>query len=165
MKLDSFQEVIRVLNEAKVAYLLVGGLAVNAWNFVRPTKDIDLVIGLGHDNLQRALTALDAIGYRPAQPVTAAEMADPERRRLWRESKGMVVLKMWSDHHRETPLDIFIEEPFDFNKEYARAKPHEIAEGIEAPVVTLGALLRMKEAAGRPQDLEDIRALTDLYGL
>jgi hypothetical protein len=165
MKLDSLQEVIRTLNEAQVAYLLVGGLAVNAWNFVRPTKDIDLVIGLGALNLGRALSARAAIGYGPPQPITAAEMADPERRRHWRESKGMVVLKMWSDHHRDTPVDVFIEEPFEFNKEYARAKPHEIAEGIEAPVVALGTLLRMKEAAGRPQDLEDIRALTDLYGL
>lgn len=156
---------VKALNESSVEYLVVGGLAVNAWNFVRPTKDVDLVIRLRQDNLERALSALTKIGYRPFQPVTAQEMADPETRRIWRETKGMLVLKMWSDAHRDTPLDVFIEEPFDFNREYARAKPHELAAGLEVRVVTLGTLLKMKEQAGRPHDLEDIRMLRDLYNL
>lgn len=165
MKLDSAASICKALNEARVEYLVVGGLAVNAWNFVRPTKDIDLVIRLREENLVRALKALQKTGYQPHQHVSAAALADPEQRRKWREEKGMLVLKMWSDAHAETPLDVFIEEPFDFLKEYARAKPHEITDGIEAKVVTLGTLLKMKREAGRPHDLEDIRALEDLYGL
>jgi hypothetical protein len=30
----------------------------------------------------------------------------------------MVILKLWSDDHRRTPVDIFVYEPFDFSKEY-----------------------------------------------
>lgn len=165
MKRDSVAAIIRALNQAKVEYLLVGGLAVNAWNFVRPTKDVDLVIRLRTENLARALPALECIGYRPHQHVSAAGLSDPLQRKQWREQKGMLVLKMWSDAHLETPLDIFIEEPFDFLKEYARALPHQIEPGLEAPVVTLGTLLKMKKSAGRPQDREDVRALEDLYGL
>ena len=31
----------------------------------------------------------------------------------------MVVLQLWSDLHRRTPIDVFVYEPFDFKKEFA----------------------------------------------
>jgi len=47
-------------------------------------------------------------------PITAEQFADPALRQQWREEKRMLVLKFWSDAHRETPVDVFIYEPFDF---------------------------------------------------
>ena len=41
----------------------------------------------------------------------------------------MEVLKFWSDLHRETPLDVFISEPFDFNEEYDQALKQESSPG------------------------------------
>lgn len=164
MKVESVARVIRALNGAGVEYLVVGGLAVNAWNFVRPTKDMDLVIRLTETNLKCAFAALSDLGYLRTQHVTAEEMANPAKRREWRESKGMVCLKLWSDRFPDLPIDVFIEEPFDFNREKARAMPHTLS-GEKVPVVTLGTLLRMKRAAGRSRDLEDVRALGDLYNL
>jgi hypothetical protein len=165
MELQSLEKIVGALNGAQVRYLIVGGLAVNAHGFVRPTKDVDLVIQLDYENIQAALTALATIDYHPFQPVTAKDMANPEKRREWRESKGMIVLKLWSDLHRETPVDVFIEEPFDFNREYARAKPQQLSDTLEAPTVALGTLLKMKAEAGRPRDQEDISALKELHGL
>ena len=72
----------------------------------------------------------------------------------------MIVLKLWSDAHQRTPIDIFVYEPFEFAQEYARAPRREISPGLEAPVVTLETLLEMKRVAGRPQDLADIAELT-----
>jgi hypothetical protein len=69
------------------------------------------------------------------------------------------VLKLWSDEHQRTPVDIFIYEPFDFASEFSRADRLEICPGVQAPVVTLETLLQMKRAAGRPQDLTDIEEL------
>ena len=68
----------------------------------------------------------------------------------------MIVLKLWSDQHRRTPIDIFVYEPFSFGTELPRAAWLEVAPGLEAPVVALDSLLEMKRAAGRPQDLTDI---------
>lgn len=165
MKLSSLETIARSLNAAGVEYLVVGGLAVNAHGFVRPTKDIDLVIRLTDSNLSNALPALEGAGYRPYQHVQASDLANPVQREKWQTEKGMVVLKFWSDSHPETPLDVFVEEPFDFSKEYARAKPQTVAENCEVNVVALGTLLRLKRKAGRARDLIDIEQLEQLHGL
>ena len=77
-------------------------------------------------------------------------------RNHWRKSKNMIVLKLWSDLHRRTPVDIFVYEPFDFAREYAASKREKVMANIKAPVISLKTLLKMKRAAGRPQDLADI---------
>jgi hypothetical protein len=71
----------------------------------------------------------------------------------------MIVLKLWSDEHRRTPLYIFVYEPFDLVAEGKLAEPLEISPGVLANVVSLPTLLEMKRAAGRPQDLIDIEEL------
>jgi hypothetical protein len=37
-------------------------------------------------------------------------------RENWRQNKGMITLKLWSDQHQRTPVDIFVYEPFDFRE-------------------------------------------------
>ena len=122
MEVRSFEAIVRALNEAQVQYLVVGGLAVNAHGYERFTKDVDLVIGLERENILRGLKALIAIGYQPRIPVLPEQFADPVLREQWRRDKQMVVLQLWSDVHRRTPIDVFTYEPFDFAKELSRAK-------------------------------------------
>jgi hypothetical protein len=159
MELSAVEQLVAALNNAQVRYLVVGGLAVNAHGYVRMTMDIDLVVGLEPANIARALHALAGIGYRPAIPVTPEQFADPENRARWRSEKGMRVLKLWSDVHRLTPVDVFVYEPFDFDAEYQAALRVSLAEGQTVPVVRLQTLLAMKKEAGRPQDLADLAAL------
>ena len=159
MEVRSIEAIIRALNEARVEYLVVGGLAVNAHGYLRATRDIDLVIGLETENARRGMNALLAIGYRMAIPEPPELFADPIARDRWRREKRMIVLKLWSDAHRMTPVDIFIYEPLDFKAEYARADIVEIADNLTAPFVRLDALVAMKKAAARPQDLVDIEEL------
>ena len=71
----------------------------------------------------------------------------------------MIVLKLWSDEHRRTPVDVFVYEPFSFEVELPRAARVELTPGLLVPVVALDILLEMKRAAGRPQDLTDIEEL------
>ena len=161
MEVRSIEAVIGALNGDGIRYLVVGGLAVNAHGYERLTRDLDLVIGLERDNVLRGLRSLLAIGYSPSIPVTPEEFAEASIRETWRREKLMLVLKLWSDIHRRTPLDVFVYEPFDFEHEYANAERFEVAPGVAAPFVTLEALLAMKREAGRPQDLIDIAALEE----
>lgn len=159
MEVRSVETIVRALNEAKVQYLIVGGLAVNAHGFVRLTRDIDIVLALDPANATRGLNALLGIGYSLAIPARPEEFADAEKREEWRNSKGMIVLKLWSDLHRRTPIDIFVYEPFDFAAEDRVAASLEVCPGVKARVVSLETLLEMKRQAGRPQDLIDIEEL------
>ena len=53
----------------------------------------------------------------------------------------MTVLRLWSDLHRRTPVDVFVYEPFHFAEEYAAANWEEIAPELKAPVVRCETLM------------------------
>lgn len=159
MKLASLETIVRVLNDAQARYLIVGGLAVAAHGFGRATFDVDLVIQLQPDNVQRAMSALETQGYRPLVPVPASAFADPAIRESWIREKQIIVFQLHSEQHRETRIDIFVTEPFDFDAEYDNALLGDILPGVPARFIRIETLLRMKEEAGRAKDLEDIRQL------
>lgn len=159
MKLASLEAITRALNDADVRFLVVGGLAVAAHGYGRVTFDIDVVIQLRPDNVQRAVDALGSLGYRPVAPVPAGDLADAAIRETWVREKHMVVFALQSELHRETNVDIFVAEPFDFDEEYDNALTGDILPGVPLRFVRLETLVRMKEAAGRAKDLEDIRQL------
>lgn len=158
MKLASFEALVAALGNAGVRYLVAGGLAVNAHGYLRFTRDVDVVVQLVPDNIQRAFSALTTLGYRPLVPITALQFADEALREGWIRDKGMQVLQFWSDAHRETPVDVFVIEPFVFDQEYEHALVKPFGS-IAVRFVAIPALIRMKEEAGRPQDKIDIEHL------
>jgi hypothetical protein len=162
MEVRSVEAIVRALNTAEVDYLIVGGLAVNAHGYVRLTRDVDLVLRLDPANVRRGLKAMLEIGYQMSIPVRPEDFANPEMREDWRRNKGMITLKLWSDQHQRTPVDIFVYEPFDFAEELATATKLEICPGVVAQVVSVETLLKMKRDAGRAQDLIDIEELQRL---
>lgn len=159
MKLESVSAIVEALNTAQVRYIVVGGLAVVAHGYLRFTNDIDMVIQLKPDNIQRAFAALKEIGYQPTVPVTAQQFADPDMRDRWISEKGMRVLQFWSDEHRETSVDVFVLEPFDFDGKYESALRKQLLDRFEVRVVDIPTLIAMKEEAGRPEDMVDIKYL------
>lgn len=163
MRLGGVDSLVRALDEFGVRYLVAGGLAVNAHGYLRFTRDVDLVVQLDRRNILSAFEALRRIGYLPLVPVSGEDFADATKRNGWIATKGMTVLNFWSNHHRDTPVDVFVTEPFDFDEEYLRALVKPLGE-IPVRFVSIPTLIRMKELAGRPHDLVDLdylRKLTD----
>jgi hypothetical protein len=134
MKLASFEAIVEALNRAEVRFIVVDGIAVIAHGYGRNTEHVDLVIRLEPTAISNAFAALQKLGYQPRVPITATQFADADLRAEWIRDKGMRVLTFHSDLHRETPVDLFISEPFDF------------------------------EQAGRRQDLADVDELNLLHG-
>ncbi|HET7369853.1 MAG TPA: hypothetical protein VFK45_03330 [Gammaproteobacteria bacterium] len=159
MKLASFEAIVRALNNADVRYLIAGGLAVNAHGYLRYTKDVDLVVDLEEANTLRALKALESLGFKPTIPVEATQFADAETRNRWVQEKHMKVMQLFSDQHRETPVDIFVSAPFDFEAEHEAAYTDEAAPGLMVRFVRLETLIQMKEEVGRDRDKDDVQHL------
>lgn len=159
MKLASLEAIIAALNKGNVRYLVAGGLAVNAHGYIRTTQDVDLVISLDTGNILHAFKMLATLGYRPLVPITAEQFANAELRGRWIRDKGMRVLNFFSDRHRETNIDLFVTEPFDFEREYMNALQGDLAPGLSVRFVSLPTLITMKEDASRPRDLDDVQHL------
>jgi predicted nucleotidyltransferase len=52
------RQLLERLAEAKIRFVLVGGLAVNAWGYVRATRDVDLVPDPSAENLEKLIALL-----------------------------------------------------------------------------------------------------------
>jgi len=164
MKAASFELIVQALLAAKVRYLVVGGIAVNAHGYVRLTVDVDLLIQLEPSNIIAALKALETLGYRPTIPVTAEQFADSNNRDRWIQEKQMKVLKLHSDAHRETSIDVFVSDPLGFEEAYARTHLQAITPSLNAPVCSYQDLVKLKLLASRPKDLEDLDKLKKARG-
>lgn len=161
MKLASFEAIASAFHEAEVRYLVAGGLAVNAHGYLRFTKDVDFVIQLSPDNISAAFAALHTLGYQPRVPITKEQFADAEQRNSWIRNKGMKVLQFWSDSHPDTPIDVFVTEPFNFDEEYQRALMKPLGK-ISIRFVSIPTLIKLKQEAGRREDQIDIEYLQTL---
>jgi hypothetical protein len=93
--------------------------------------------------------------------VDPSSLADAGIRRQWIQDRNLMVFSMWSGAHPGFAVDLFVEEPFDFDQVHSRALRVPL-ERIEASVVALDDLIAMKRRAGRPLDLQDVEALESL---
>lgn len=157
----NLREIFKALADAEVEYVVVGGLAVIMHGHLRATRDLDLVIGLQPDNCARGMGALSAIGLRPRLPVTLADFADPEKREDWAQNRNMLVFQLWDPANPERSVDVFVREPLDFGTMVSEAVIKDL-DGVPIRVASIRHLIALKKVAGRPLDMDDIKALREI---
>ena len=108
----------------------------------------------------RNLNCTDFLTSYPSLPVTKDHLADEAVRTQWIETKMMQVLSLISEAYPDTTLDIFITEPFDFEHEYNQATEIQLDRDLNVRVVSIPTLIKMKQLAGRPRDIDDIQHLS-----
>ncbi len=73
--LNELLALIAALNDRDVAYVLVGGAAINVHGFVRATEDVDLFVAPTADNVSRLKTALQDVWSDPdIEDITAEDL-------------------------------------------------------------------------------------------
>ncbi len=153
-----YEEVFRELNREKVKYVIAGGIAVNLHGVPRVTEDLDLIIYLAKENVDKFAKAMETLGYKPKIPVKIEDFGVEKNRESWIKNKGMVVFSLWNKNLPYRIIDVFVKEPIDF-KELYRDKVN-ISVGIfKIPVVSIGHLIKLKQISGRKQDISDIVSL------
>lgn len=156
MREPAFDELLRRLSEASVEFVVVGGLALNAWGVIRGTKDVDIVVSPEPGNLRRlAAVAVDANGHVQQEEALlgsafsiAAALADGDQ------------VPIETDLGR---LDVVqgLDGIPSFDDLRSRATEAEIL-GSMVLVCSLEDLKTMKRAAGRMRDLADLEDLDAL---
>jgi hypothetical protein len=136
---------LRSLNAHSVDYVLIGATAFPVHGYARATLDVDVFIRPTPENAQRARQALAAFGY-DLESVTDEDLLT--RKLLIRQ------------YLVETDIHPFVK-GVSFDEVWARRVEDRSGE-TPAFFASLDDLIRMKEAAGRPKDLEDLRVLRRL---
>ncbi|MBI5299203.1 MAG: hypothetical protein HY877_02755 [Deltaproteobacteria bacterium] len=57
------EDLIKLLNDQSVEYIIIGAQALAAHGYVRATKDIDILINPDEANIARVRVALETFGY------------------------------------------------------------------------------------------------------
>lgn len=153
--------ILRALRDAEVDFVVVGGVAVVLHGHPRMTIDLDVVVDLERENVQRAMEALTAVGLRPRLPVDAASFADPGQRRAWIEQRNLTVFSLHDPADPRREVDVFAEPPLPWERLVAGSTTVDV-DGVDVRVASRADLITMKQAAGRPQDLADVAALQAL---
>lgn len=142
------EKLIELFNAHKVKYLIIGAAACAIHGFTRATADIDFLIEATPENARRVLDALSEFGY----DVTDVTIDDVLKfkllfRQYWLDTDihpnvdGATFKSAWKNRHVST------------------------FKGAPAAYVSLNDLIRMKKAAGRPKDKEDLKYLLRLREL
>ncbi len=153
MSEPAFDELLRRLAEADVEFVVVGGLAVNAWGVVRGTKDVDIVVAPHTENLKRvAEVAVASRGHVQqgetllgTPPSIAWALASGEQTAIETDLGRLDVVQG-------------LEGVPTYEALRSRASKAEIL-GVEVAVCSIDDLKAMKQAAGRTRDLADLEDL------
>lgn len=148
-------EVCRALEAANVPYAIVGGYAVSLHGAVRGTVDVDIVLKWSLEHLQEAEKALQGLGLVSRLPINAQNVF--ENRRDFIENRNLIAWNFYHPRNLMQQVDIIV----DFDLSLAKTTRVQTHLG-SFPILALDDLIAMKKKSGRPQDLEDIKALNNL---
>jgi hypothetical protein len=155
-------DVATALEEADVAYVVAGGVAVVLHGHVRTTVDLDIVLDLHRENVERALDVLTGLGLRPRLPVPASAFADEDVRESWVRDRNLIAFTMHDPSDARREVDLFAHPPIAFDELWRESVVIDVA-GTPVRVVSLRHLVAMKRIAGREQDSADIAALQRIH--
>jgi predicted nucleotidyltransferase len=149
----AFDELLRRLAEADTDFVVIGGLALNAWGVVRGTKDVDVVVATETENLERVAAVAAAAGGHVQQGE--ALLGSPTSIASALASGEQVAIE--TDLGR---LDVVqgLDGVPGFEELRSRAAAAEIL-GTTIWVCSRDDLKAMKRAAGRTRDLADLEDL------
>ena len=150
---------IRLLTDPeKIDYIVVGGLAVNMHGIPRMTYDMDLMILLESENIQKIVSKLKEWGYLPRVSVQPEELVDKEKRKSWIQEKNMKAFSFYNEKQTVGEIDLIIDSPIPYEGLKNRANIFDIDQ-IKVPVISIQDLIELKIDAGRKQDLSDVEHL------
>lgn len=139
------EKLLKLLKENSVDFVIIGATAFPTHGYSRATIDLDLFIRNTKTNVQKTKEALQKFGY-DLTDVTIEDL-----------SNYKILIRQYV---LETDIHPFVKGvTFD---EVWMNKVKDTIEGVDVYVAGLADLIKMKQAAGRPKDLEDLKILEKL---
>jgi predicted nucleotidyltransferase len=139
------ERLLQYLNEARAVFVIIGATAFPAYGYARATLDIDLFIKPTRANVRRVMKALLRFGY---------DLADFD------ENDFLTHKVLLRQYVLETDIHPFVK-GVSFDEIWKNKLPGKIGK-CDVFFPSLEDMIRMKRAAGRPKDREDLKFLRKL---
>lgn len=148
-------DVCKALDQAKIPYAVVGGYAVALHGVVRGTLDIDIAIRWTKKNLEKVEKTLKEIGLVSLLPIDSNTLF------LFKEeyvqNRNMMAWNFYDPKNPVNQVDILI----NYDLKNGSITTVKTSFG-KVKILSRKDLIAMKKAAGRPQDIEDVKGLESL---
>ena len=154
-------DLIKLLTDKEIDFVLVGGLAVALQGYQRVTMDVDIVLAMDSGNLERFIAAVGNAGLRPTIPVPIESIARPDLIDQWHREKGMLAFSLRGVAAQATVLDVLVKPVVS----YAELRRDAVVVDLGASRVAVASiphLIKMKTGTGRGKDAIDIAELQKL---
>lgn len=139
------EDLIGLLKEHKVYFVIIGATAMPIYGYARATLDIDIFVKPERQNAERTLQALKAFGYDMSE-VSVEDLL----------TKKLLIRQ----YNVETDIHPFVK-GVTFEKIWNNKVEANFGK-TSVYFASLDDLIEMKTEAGRPQDLEDLKYLKKL---
>lgn len=140
-----FREFLKLCNQKRVRYLLIGGYAVGYYGYPRATADMDVWVERSPQNAAKMVAVLRAFGF------DVPELNDElflEEGHVVRMGRPPLRLEIVNDISGVTFAECY------------PLRQRATIDGIRVDVISLEDLKVNKSAAGRAKDLDDLEHLT-----
>ena len=139
-----YKEMLQILLEENIRFIVVGAYALGAHGYPRATGDIDIWVEPSTENAQRVVRALTKFGV----PLINIREKDFE-------TEG-IIFQIGVAPRR---IDIITTiDGVDFKSAYSRKEIVSVEE-LSIPVLSLEDLIKNKESTGREKDVFDAKML------
>ena len=138
---SDFRDMLSILNEENVEFILVGAYALAVHGLVRATGDIDIWVRRSDENAERVWKALKRFGA-PLLDLNLDDLNKPD-----------IVFQVGVEPRR---IDILTSiAGVEFDEAWPHRKNVEV-DNLTVSVIGREQLLQNKKATGRPKDLADV---------
>jgi len=147
MKLDKdFNEFVALFVANDVRFLIVGGYALAAHGLPRATGDLDAWVWINPENAVKVLSSLEEFGFT-GLGITTDDF-----------SRADSIVQLGYPPYR---IDILTSiDGIEFNAAWENRLMVNL-DGIEVPFISRTDLILNKRLVGRPQDIADVKRLTN----
>ena len=139
------ERLLKLLKEHKVKFVVIGATAFPVHGYSRTTLDIDIFIKPDRANAKKTLTALEKFGY----DISDVTLEDVLAKKL-----------LIRQYIIETDIHPFVK-GVSFDNVWHNKVKAKFGQTF-VWFASLPDLIKMKKAAGRPKDLEDLKFLRRL---
>lgn len=153
-----YLELFRTLQEERVDYVVVGGLAINLHGVERATMDVDLVLAMDDANLRRFLGAATRLKLKPTLPMPIEALCDAKQLDAWVKEKRLIAFSLHPASPNLPTVDIIVRPAVPFDVMYRNRIEKNIG-GVRFSLAAIEDLISLKTGTGRKRDASDIEAL------
>jgi hypothetical protein len=153
-----YLDLFRTLQEERVDYVVVGGLAINLHGVERATMDVDLALAMDEANLRRFVSAANKLALQPSLPVPLEALCDAKQRDAWIRDKHMIAFSLQASTPNLPTVDIVVRPSVPFERMHRNRIEKDVG-GVRLSLASIDDLIALKSGTGRKQDASDVDAL------